>query len=298
MKILAITAYDKWDPLAVAVLEGLNKHGVKLYCTYPGNGAINIISDEEFVTHYPTTDYILAFFTKMETPPPKYYLIDTVGGWDKTAYIDGSEWNYTGYRYRTDEQLHPLFKDKAHWYFRRECLPEHIEQGVIPLPLGAVDADFGNYEGEKDIEVLCAFGQVDTGLRRVAVQACDELQAEGVKVVFAQKRTFADYLELISRSWITIEAHGGGECNARMWHIMANKSALFAQEYNIVMPRLERGWHYVGWSDSEELKREVGWWLEKKEALRGLIDASFVNLCLHHTSARRAQYLLRRLNTG
>ncbi len=293
MKILAITPYEKWDCLASLVLEGLKKiSGIELYCTYPGNGAINIITDEEFIAHYPTTDCILAIWGKQEAPPPKWYLIDEVDGWDKTAYIDGSEWNYTGYRGRTDEQLHPLFLDKARWYFKRECLPAHYHQGIVPFQFGAMDADYGAYVGPKDIDVLCAFGQTGTGLRREAVQACKELQAEGVNVVFAQQLTFAHYLNMIRRSWITVEAHGGGECNARMWHIMANQSALFAQRYNIAISNLVPYCHYIPWSHKEGLKEKIKRWLTVKAALASLILDGHTNLLQNHTSAARAAQLI------
>jgi len=294
MKILAITPYEKWDCLAATVLEGLQKCGIELYCTYPGNGGMNIISDEEFIVHYPTTDYICAIFGKWETPPPKWYLIDAVGGWDKTAYFDGSEYNYTGYNGRTGERLHPLFKDKAHWYFKRDCLPEEVHGGIIPLACGgAVDADFSHHECKKDIDVLCAFGHTTTGLRAEAVRAVTELYAEDYRVIVSR---VPDFLKMISRSWITIEARGGGPLNARAWQIMANKSAMFAQKYTEVIPNLEAGKHYVEWSSGEELKAKIREWLADKSRLQGLIDANFANLCLHHTSQRVGEYILEHLH--
>lgn len=297
VKILAITPHEKWDCLATTVLEGLTKCDVELYCTDEGNEATNIISDEEFVAHYPTTDYILAFFSKMETPPPKYYLIDMVNGWHKTAYFDGSEYNYTGYNGRTDEKIHPLFREKARWYFMRDCLPGHIAQGFIPdLSCGgAVDADFGHYECEKDIDVLCAFGHTTTGLRAEAVRAVRELACEGYRVITSR---VPDYLKYISRSWITIEAYGAGPVNARTWQIMANKSALFAQRYNVIIPGLIENCHYIGWASGEELKDKIRRWLAVKPALASLALDGYMNLLRYHTSAMRAIQVLRWISEG
>ena len=73
-----------------------------------------------------------------------YNLIDKSNGWDKTIYIDGSEYNYTGFPGKTNEQLDPTFKSKARHYFKRECLKEHIDQGIIPLPFATLDSYFNN----------------------------------------------------------------------------------------------------------------------------------------------------------
>jgi len=291
MRILAITPHLLYDYLAGTVIEGLQKLDVELLCTDAGNNAINTITDEEFVAYYPTADYILAFTSSKQTPPPRFCLIDTVQGWQKTAYIDGSEVN-PAFRLRySDTLLHPLFLDKARWYFRRECMPEHQAQGVIPLPFGAVDADFGNHEhAEKDIDVLCGFpGGVGCGLRAEAVCAVREFAAEGYRVIASP---VSDYFKHIARSWITVEAYGAGECNARAWQIMANKSAMFAQKYNIVIPNLEADRHYVEWSSGEELKAKIREWLADKNGLRELIDESYANLLQYHTSEARARYLL------
>jgi hypothetical protein len=296
MKILAITPNGKHDYLASGILEGLKKYELNLYCTSTGNGTVNIINDDEFKHHYKTCDYIFAIWGKCihnGVPEPKYYLIDEVDGWEKTVYIDGSEYNYTAFPGQSEHKLHPLFKEKARWYFKRECLPEHSAQGIIPLPFTAVNADFNNLPTvNKDIDVLCAFGQTSTGQRNIAIQACEELKGEGYNII---NHTVSNYMECVNRSWITIDAFGGGECNARAFQIMANKSLLFMEQYNIIMPNLIVGEHYVTWKDKEDLKNQIRYYLDNKEKINILIDNSYKNILQYHTSEKRVEYILNML---
>lgn len=291
MKILIINPQGKYDYLASGIIEGLKQSGIDIYCTSNGNGAVNIITDEEFINHYNSCDYIFAIWGKSiynNVPEPKFYLIDQVNGWDKTIYIDGSEYNYTGFPRLTSEQLHPNFKQKARYYFKRECLPEHSKLGIIPLPFCAVDSYFNASPAAKEIDVLCAFGQTDTGLRRIAVEACTELMHEGYVVI---NRPVNDYYTTIAKSWITIDAHGGGECNARMWQAMANHSCLFAQQYNILYPSLIDNEHYVSWNSKEDLKNKIREYLGNKEKLSYITSYSYKNILANHTSQQRVNYI-------
>jgi hypothetical protein len=297
MKILAITPQGKHDYLASNIIEGLKKLNIELYCTNEGNGAINIISEDEFIKHYNTCDFIFAIWGKSiynNVPEPKFYLIDQVNGWDKTIYIDGSEYNYTGFPNKTTELLHPVFKEKAKLYFKRECLPEHIEQGIIPLPFAASENDFYENTLSKNIDVLCCFGQTNTGLRNIAIEACNELKSERYNIITTP---ITDYLNKLHQSWITIDAHGGGECNVRMWQIMSNHSCLFAQKYNIVIPNLIDEEHYVSWNSKEELKNKICEYLGNKKKLYYITDNSYSNIINNHTSKKRAEYMIKTLLT-
>jgi hypothetical protein len=291
MKILVINPQQKHDYLASSIIEGLNNSGYEVYYTSNGNGAINIISDEQFISHYDTCNFIFAIWGKSifnGVPEPKFYLIDKVNGWHKTVYIDGSEYNYTGFPNMTTDLLHPIFKEKAKWYFKRECLSEHIHLGIIPLPSTPVSADFLNISEIKTIDVLCSFGQSDTGLRKTAQDACIELLHEGYNIITTP---ISNYLHGIHQAWITIDAHGGGECNARMWQIMANKSCLFAQKYNIVYPYLDQGDHYISWVDKKDLKNKIRYFLGNKEKLSYIISNSYQNIIDNHTSVKRVKYI-------
>jgi len=292
MKILAITPNGKHDYLVSSILEGLKKYDIELYCTGTGNGDVNYITDEQFIEHYNTCDFIFAFWGKSihnNVKQPNYHLIVEVDGWSKTVYIDGSEYNYTGFNGMTDIQLHPTFDAQARYYFKRECLPEHIECGIIPLPFCSVDKDFNNLPTvDKDIDVLCAFGQTGTGQRKVAIQACEELKSEGYNII---NTTVNNYDECMNRAWITIDAHGGGECNARAFQVMANHSLLFMEKYNIVIPNMVDTEHYVSWNDGEDLKNKIRKYLDNRENIRIFTNKSYDNVMEYHTSEKRVEYI-------
>ena len=296
MKILVINPCKKEDYLATSIIEGLKKTKHEIYYTDEGNGADNIINDSEFIYHSKNCDYIFAIWGKSKfngIKEPKFYLIDKVNGWDKTIYIDGSEYNYTGFRGKTNEQLDPTFKSKARYYFKRECLKEHIDQGIIPLPFATLDSYFNNDFYNKEIDVFCSYGQLETGLRKQSIEVCNQLKDLNRNI---QTENVSDYFVTIKKSLISVDAFGGGECNARMWQIMANKSCLFAQMYNIIIPNLEDGVHYVSWNSREELKDKIIYYLNNKNELEKVINESYKNIILNHSSEKRVEYILNLLN--
>lgn len=296
MKILIINPNKKHDYLANSIIEGLrNYDNIEIYCTSDGNGAINIIDDFQFIEHYKTCDFIFAIWGKAiynGVPEPKFYLIDKVNGWNKTVYIDGSEYNYTGYKGKTTELIHPLFKEKAKWYFKRECLPVHETMGIVPLPFAADCSYFLNTKLEKSIDVLCSFGQAETGMRKIAIEACNELHTEGYNIITTPVK---NYYEHINKSWITVDAHGGGECNARMWQVMANKSCLFAEQYSIVIPNLIPNKDYISWSSKEDLKDKIRNYLNDKKILSSIIQTSYENIIQNHTTDKRITYIFNKI---
>lgn len=296
MKILLINPHDSPDYLYRAVIEGLLKYDIELYLTNPDRLCNNIVSDNEAIRLASIVDYILVFWDKEKLnmrPQPKFYLLDKINLPHKTVYIDGSEYNWTGYPGATTETLRPEMLQKCKYYFKRECLPEHIKSGIIPLPFASVDKDFNHLpQVNKDIDVLCAFGQVTTGQRKIAVQACEELKSEGYTII---NTPVNNYAECMNRAWITIDAHGGGECNARTFQVMANNSLLFMERYNIVVPDLINGTHYVAWNDKEDLKNKLRQYLDNKEKISILTKQSYDNVLKHHTSTKRVEYIIRKL---
>jgi hypothetical protein len=293
MKILLINPHDSPDYLYRAIMEGLVKTDVELYLTHPDRLCSNVVSDENAVKIANEVDFIFVIWDKEKPsvrPIPKYYLLDKINLPEKTVYIDGSEYNWTAYPNRSTETLNPNMIGKCKWYFKRECLPEHIEQGVIPLPFASIDSDFKHLPTvQKDIDVLCGFGQTGTGQRAIAVQACEELKAEGYNII---NHRVPNYDELMNRALITIDAHGGGECNARTFQVMANNSLLFMEKYNIILPHLVPNKHYIDWANGEELKIKLREHLENREKISILTKQSYENVLEFHTSKKRVDYII------
>ena len=98
MKIVAITPNKKHDYLTSSIIEGLIKNNIEVIASDKGNGIKIFFSDKQLIEHSKDADYILAFFGKIvNNKPPKYYLLEKINRPEITAYIDGSEWTYTGY---------------------------------------------------------------------------------------------------------------------------------------------------------------------------------------------------------
>ena len=70
---------------------------------------------------------------------------------------------------------------KCKYYFKRECLPDHIIRGIIPLPFASIDANFNNLFitlKEKELELRAQDQQGKTQLNQqdLALKAQDMQQ--------------------------------------------------------------------------------------------------------------------------
>ena len=285
MKIAAITPYLKPDYLAETIIEGIYKNNIELKCSNPGNGAKDkdILSPDKFIEYAKNSDYIFAIWGKKKNQYPgiDYNLVKQLNFPSKTVYIDGSEWNCHAQTYlnqvslsKTNPKLRrgtPWINEEMHsyckWYFKRECYPEDKNKGIIPLLFGGVDKNFNDYEllEDKTIDIFCSFGQTNDGLRSEAVQICNKLKSEGYKVVTQSNLSFETYKNYLLSSYICIDAWGGGDCCARLWEILANKSCAFTQKYNIEFPNdFTDGKNIVKYSTSEELENKLRYYLNNK----------------------------------
>lgn len=296
MKILVINP-EKFDYLASSIIEGLLLYNVELYFTSSGNGALQNVSDEDLLNKAIECDYIFAIWGKkaynfVEPYKSKFNIINETNTWNKTIYIDGSEYNYTGSPGNSDLLLHPDFFSKVLLYCKRECLPEHIDLGIVPLLFAADSKYFTNLNVEKSIDVLCAFGQTFTGMRKVAIEACNELKHEGYNII---TDTVTDYLTKVSQSHIVVDAFGGGECNARLFQVTANKACLFAQKHNIVLPNFKNDEDYISWDTKEELKDKIRYYLANKEILAKVTQNGYNSTINYQTPTKRIEYIFNQL---
>jgi len=324
MKIIAITPDNKLDAVCCPIIEGMYDSGVDVIATDFGNSVKKIYSDDEVVSHAKNADYIFAFFGKVRgNRPPKYHLLDRIGRYDITAYIDGSEWTATGYpdgkhniqapwgsvnsqvyeakldhrRCKGSPWINEQMFNKCKWYFKRECYPEDYEAGMIPLLIGAQNRSLSeNIVKEKDIDVFCSFGQLNNGLRYEIELLCKKLQSQGMNIVIKKGLQYEDYLDHIQRSYIAISSWGAGNSCMRMWENMANGACCFAQRTHTLFPdKPEDGIHYVEYSTIEEFEKKLLYYVNRKEEClsMGTSGASFVRN--HHTGKARFQYMLERM---
>jgi spore maturation protein CgeB len=70
---------------------------------------------------------------------------------------------------------------------------------------------------------------------------------------------------------------------------------LFAQKYNIILPNLEDGVHYVSWDSTDELKDKLVYYLNNKNKLYDIIENSYQNIIKHHTSESRVEYIFNKI---
>lgn len=102
------------------------------------------------------------------------------------------------------------------------------------------------------------------------------------------------YRSLLARSKTALSVRGGGFDTLRYWEIAASRTPLISEAPDIVIPHnFEHGVHAIfcrpDLSDLVEWVRR----LRDDEAVRyRLVDAAYEHVLAHHTSARRAVYML------
>jgi hypothetical protein len=312
MKIVAITPNQKTDYLVTTIVEGLQLLGCEIIASDIGNGIDNAWPDDVIIKEAQDADHIIVFFGKVKgNRPPKRYLLDQINAKHKVAYVDGSEWTCTAWpeprqvaeaknnpdRRRGSPWLDAEMLSKSRWYFKRECYPEDIARGIIPLPFGTLKRNIREPAQLRDIDVLCSFGQVNDGLRFEATQICKRLASE-----MPNKRFCLDYGmdrvtydNVLSRSRIVIDAWGGGDCCARIWEAVGVGACVLRQKYNIVIPNdFTHALNIIDYSTAEELEN----WIRGSFSPSLGSDMDWIgrkgkeHMLRFHTSIARARYLL------
>jgi len=311
MKIAAITPYKKQDYLAETVIEGIYKNGFELKCTCLGNGVHpeDILSLQDFYEYAKDADYIFALWGKKKGnfPGIDYDVVKAVNRPNSTVFIDGSEWTYTGHperdqvaqakynpsRRKGKEWINTDMLNYCKWYFKRECYPEDIKLGVIPLLFSAVDRHYNTTVQEKSIDIFCAYGQTNDGLRSETESVCKQLQHEGYNVVIGGGYDYNTYKNLLAQSYIAIDAWGGGDCCARLWEVFANKTCAFTQKYNILFPNnFTDGINYVDYTTIQEFETKIRYYLNNKDACYTIGQEGYKHLQSYHTAEQRVRYII------
>jgi hypothetical protein len=310
MKIVVISPKDKMDYLAETIIEGLYANDVEIYASDAGNGIKpnDVYSDFDILKHSKTCDFIFVIWGKVigGYTGPKYYLHDMINLPHKTIYIDGSEWTQTGHPKhnqvklaKADQTLRrgmPWINEKmltsCNWYFKRECYPADVELGIIPLLFGTLDRNFYNETTDKEYDVFCAFGQLNDGLRSEITEVCRKIKSDGYNVIVDSGMEYDEYKMKLSKSYISIDSWGGGDCCARLWEIFANKSCAFSQRYNIEFPdKFIDGVSFVEFDTINNFEDKLRYYLYNREKTLAIAEAGYDHMMKYHTAKYRVEYI-------
>ena len=316
MRIAVISPYKKLDYLAETVIEGLYKSDIEVKFYQPGNGAkpTDVIALSDFYKYADSADYIFAIWGKKKGTHPgiDYNVVKRINRPDRTVFIDGREWTYSGQpeqgqvveakwnpkRRRGSEWVNMDMLNYCKWYFKRECYPEDVNLGIIPLLFGAVDRYYNVSEQEKSIDVFCAYGQINDGLRAETESVCKRLKGEGYNIVVGGEYDYDTYKDILAQSYIAVDAWGGGDCCARLWEILANKTCAFTQKYNILFPyKFTDSKNYVEYETIQEFETKIRYYLNNREACYTVGQEGYKHLKAHHTAEQRVQYIISILNS-
>ena len=276
MKIACITPDNKRDYTCEQILEGFASLGHQLIVSDPGNGINNFaMSDVEFLDASKDADLLLIFFGKQRgNRSPRRYLANELGlPKEKIFYICGSEWSCTGWesgdqataslsdpsRRRGEPWIDEEMFQKCGKYFKRECYPQDLIRGIIPLPFAMAKRHIMTNPINKDIDIFCSFGHTKTGMRREAIEVVQNFkkkveQYKNLNIVVKNGMSQEEYTNTLKRSRIVIDAFGGGDTNDRFWEGVGAQACVLYQRYNIVFPNPFEDWKQaVSWSNVSEL---------------------------------------------
>ena len=331
MKVIAITPDRKYDYMVAIIIEGLYDYGAEIIASDFGNGVRDedVYHEADVIRHAADADYIFTFFGKVrDNRPPKFYLLDHINRPDITAYIDGSEWTYTGWtdvhdkvfcpvlnentnrqayearrdyrRYRGQPWINDDISKKVSWYFKRECYKEDLENGIIPISFGAEKKCFVDHNLERDIDILISFGQLHTGLRYEVTQESKRLMdTHGYNVKIISGVPFNEYQVLLSRSKIVVSSWGGGNNCMRMLEGLAAGACTFIQHPAVEFVDLPVDMHEaVLYSSMKEFTEKIHVVLGDLEKCGEIAKNGKALAITKHTGIARLNYMLDKMGNN
>jgi hypothetical protein len=254
------------DYLANTVLDGLIALSpvmlgldFKVTREYPSpfDLSLHTLSENEFVEYARKADIVLLVWGKKAT---RFKLAEEIGMWNKTIFIDGSEFGKDN-RYNFDIQkkillgtydgggaINQEILEKCVLYLRRE---KPYVTGIIPFPFGIESRYISKLLGtvEKDIDFVCIFGQDEYPvMRRYAREMLENFCKEN-NFTCATNRTYGfnfddktkqagrdEFFNLLARAKVGVSIGGGGFDTARFWEILGNNCMLLTEKIEIYEP--------------------------------------------------------------
>jgi|TARA_R110000744_G_scaffold342881_3_gene448084 hypothetical protein len=321
MKIIVILP-NREEFVCCEVIKGLYRRGVELIPSSPlstirnsykvGSDDIPNIreySDDEIIEHSKSADYIFVFWSKFgspydKTPGGRMYLVDKINEPDKTVFIDGSEWSYTGHKVpsqlRKDKWnctkgmpwIWQEMRDKVKWYFKRETFTDDIiEHNIIPCPYPFRIEDTQSIL-DKDISLFTVFGHTTTGLRYEVEQASKDISHDLPVITGQQPGGREHYLNLLCRSYLVADAWGGGDCTVRRCEAHMNSTALIMQRWNTIEPyEFTDGENIILYDSTDEFVEKVNFYLKDLDKLVEIGVNGYKHSLKYHTTEKRVQYI-------
>lgn len=328
MKIAVITPQHKEDYLVNTIIDGLiglNQTDnlvwrcpdtYKTYLSLDGNK----LSRKEFIDFAKKTDLIIFCWGKDNTD---LELAETVGCWQRTVYVDGSEPGGNN-RYDPLVQRKILSGDmsvrgavdrtlleKCLLYFRRE---KPYVDGIIPLPFGIERRylKYFNPTQPKDIDFFCVFGQTEFPPLRRDVQGaliefcrqnnftCVTKTTAGFSVGGDKTAGRAEFYKQLSRSKVGISVGGGGFDTARFWEILANNCILLTEKIDIYQPgskklNYERIWKFNDLADFKYQLARISKFLREGYNEKNLAE-EYKKIISEHSSKARILEIIETFN--
>lgn len=325
MKVIVIPPKHKYDCIANHFIEGLYDNGIDVIASDLGNSVRTAYSDDEILEHSKDADFIFYVFGKGLSG--KEYLIEQMNKPEITAYIDGSEWTYTGQldsptqekeakidpsRHRGTPWIHEKMYNFCRWYFKSACYPEDQERGIIPFSVGCENKYFETYDSfgsyEKQIDVFISFGNMQTGstgLRKEIVDlfqngykntSCIITGGSGSGGLGYRKGDMKpnDYYKTILQSYIVPSSWGGMLWSMREWEVLASGTLCFMQRPPILYatPKPKDGMHWVEYSDMNEFQEKLDYYISNKDLCVKIGNAGKEHALKYHTSKAKTRYVL------
>lgn len=270
------------------------------------------LSKNDFVDFARSADIVILSYGKYGTDTA---LIDALGVWDKTVYVDGSEIGKD--RWRDPKMQYEIIKGvydgrgapnkemqkKCRLYFRRE---KPYTNGMISFPLG-IESRFMKYydpQKKKDIDFSCIFGQeAHPPTRRYATELTEKFCKENsfachtkktYKLPFIQKGPYSPdkSYKIWARTKVGISTGAAGYDSRRFWEMLGNNCLVIAERFDLYEPdsdamNYKRIFQYNNLYDFEYQLKKVGEFLRNGYNQKDL-DEEYQEILRKHSTKARA----------
>lgn len=266
----------------------------------------NILPKEDFIDFTRGADLIFLIWGKDGID---FKLVEKIGKWDKTIFIDGLEagkdrrYDFSiqndilNGQYKKNGAINQKILKLCALYFRRE---KPYINGIIPLPFGIESAYLSQYDKniKKSIDFHCVFGQDKyPALRKYATEILEKYcQEKGFSCYIVKTKTREEFYRQLAKSKVGISIGGGGYDSMRFWEILGNNCLLLTEKIDIYQfdsRRLgyKRIWEFGNLYDFRYQLDKISDFL-RKEYNQDKLNGEYQRILSEHSSAARVKEIL------